>query len=179
MRSYNDGECGNVNLKLLDVDALAEFGGDVSEHDRKGEKNLKLGEHDIHADDIEVFVEEDGTDEEKEDESAKCWMRGPTLVTKLQARIIQGREHEFVVNITNVQAPTSSFTNMQIPNKKHATEIYGRLLTQKSVASLTLRPMAYYNVCVGEVVEFNIRGGQDQFLEVLQNWPEGSNDEEK
>ena len=91
-----------MKLKLLDVDALAESGGAVSEEDRKGEETLKRGDHDIHADDIEDFVEEDGTDEEKEDKSAKCWMCGPTTVTELEAGIIQGREHEFVVNMTNV-----------------------------------------------------------------------------
>ena len=52
-------------------------------------------------------------------------MRGPTLVTELEAGIIQGRQHEFVVNMTNVQAPTSSFTNMRILNEEHAKEIYG------------------------------------------------------
>ena len=72
------------------------------------------GAHDIHANDSEFLAEEDQTEEEKEDGSAKFWMRGPTPVTELEARIIQGREHEFVVNMTNVQAPTSSFTNMRI-----------------------------------------------------------------
>ena len=52
-------------------------------------------------------------------------------------------EHEFIVNMTNVRAPTSSFTNLQILDKEHATEIYGRLLTRKSVSLLTLRPVYY------------------------------------
>ena len=39
--------------------------------------------------------------------------------------------------------------------------------------------MSYYGVHVGEVIDFNVRGGRDQFFEVLQNWPEGSIDEEK
>ena len=99
---------------------------------------MKCGEHDIHADDTNVVVKEDGTDEEKEEGSAKYWMHGPIPVTKLEAGIIQGREHEFVVNMTNVRAPTSSFTNIWILNKEHAIEIYERLLTKKSVSSLTL-----------------------------------------
>ena len=45
-----------MKLKLLNVDALAESGGAKSEEDREGEETLKLGEHDIHADDIEDFV---------------------------------------------------------------------------------------------------------------------------
>ena len=28
-------------------------------------------------------------------------------------------------------------------------------------------------------MDFKVRGGRDQFYEVLQNWPEGSSDEEK
>ena len=106
-------------------------------------------------------------------------MRGPTPITELEAGIIQGREHEFIVNMTNVRAPTSFFTNMRILDKEHATEIYGRLLTRKSISSLTLRLVAYHDVHKGEEVEFNVRGGQDQFFEVLQNWLEGCTDEEK
>ena len=158
---------------------MAESGGDVSEHDRKGEETVKRGEHDIHVDDIEVVVEEDGTHEEKEDRAAKFWMRGPTPVIELEVGIIQGREHEFVVNMTNVRAPTFSFTNMQILHEEHATEIYARLLTKRSVLSLTFRLVSYYDVHLGEVVDFNIRGGRDQFFEVLQNWPKGSTHEEK
>ena len=63
---------------------------------------MKRGEHDIHANDTEVVEEEDGSDEEKQDGVAKFWMRGPTAVTEVEAGIIQGREHEFVVNMTNV-----------------------------------------------------------------------------
>ena len=70
-----------MKLKLLDVDALAESRGAESEEDREGEETLKRGEHDIHADDIEDFVKEDGTDEEKEDRRVKCSMCGPTTVT--------------------------------------------------------------------------------------------------
>ena len=168
-----------MNLKLFDLNELPESDMDVSEKNYEEEESRKRGEHDIHADDTNVVVEEDRTDEEKEDRSAKYWMRGSTPVTELEAGIIQGREHEFIVNMTNIRAPTSSFTNMRIPDEEHATKIYGRLLTKKSVSSLTLRPMAYYEVHGGEEVEFNVRGGRDQFFEVLQNWPEGYTDEEK
>ena len=113
-----------MNLKLFDLDELAESRGDVSEQDREGKESVKRAEHDIHADDTKLFVKEDGTYEEKEDGSAKIWMHGPTLVTKLEAGIIQGWKHEFVVNMTNVRAPISSFTNMQILDKEHAIEIY-------------------------------------------------------
>ena len=68
---------------------------------------------------------------------------------------------------------------MRILDKERAIEIYSRLLTKKSVASLTLRPMAYYDEHSGEVVEFNVRGGRDQFYAVLQNWSAGSTDKEK
>ena len=81
--------------------------------------------------------------------------------------------------MTNVQAPTSSFINMRILDEEHAIEIYGRLLTRKSISLLTLRPVAYYDVHVGEEVEFNVRGGQDQFFEVLQNWLDGCTNKEK
>ena len=103
---------------------LAESKGDVSEEDLEREKNVKHGEHDIHEDDTEFMVEEDGSDEEKEDRYGKFWMHGPRLVTELEVGIIQSREHEFVVNMKNVRAPTSSFTNMQILDKEHAIEIY-------------------------------------------------------
>ena len=63
---------------------------------------MKRAEHDIHANDIEFVVEEDGTDEEKEDGSTKFSMCGPTPVTKLEAGIIWGRDQEFVVKMTNV-----------------------------------------------------------------------------
>ena len=101
---------------------------------------------------LKISSKENGIDEEKEDRSVKCWMCGPATVTELEAGIIQGREHEFVVNMTNVRAPTSSFTNMRILDKEHATNIYSRLLTKKNVASLTLRPMAYYDERSGEEV---------------------------
>ena len=107
---------------------------------------MQRREHDIHADDTEVVVKEDGTDEEKEDRNAKFLMRGSTPVTELEARIIQSREHEFVVNMTNVRAASSSFTNMRILDEEHASEIYARLLTKRSVSSLTLRPVSYYDV---------------------------------
>ena len=83
------------------------------------------------------------------------------------------------MNMTNVRAASSSFTNMRILDEEHASEIYARLLTKQSVSSLTLRPISYYDVHLGEVVDFNIRGARDQFFEVLQHWPEGSTDEEK
>ena len=158
---------------------MADSRGDVSEHDQEGEETMQRGEHDIHADDTEVVVEDDGTDEEKEDMSAKFLMQGPTPVTELEAGIIQGRKHEFVVKMTNIRAATSSFTNMQILDEEHASEIYARLLKKRSVSSLTLRPVSYYDVHLGEVVDFNSRGARDHFFEVLQNWPEGSTDEEK
>ena len=99
---------------IVDLDELAVSVGDVSEQDREGEESVKRGEHDIHADDTEVVEEEDGIDQEKQDGVAKFWMRGPTAVTELEAEIIQGREHEFVVNMTNVRAATSPFINMWI-----------------------------------------------------------------
>ena len=158
---------------------LADSTTDESIEDREGKAIVKRAEHDIHADDTEVLDDEDRNDEEKEDSNGKCWKGGPTPVTELEAGIIQGREHEFVVNMTNVRAPTSSFTNMRILNEEHATEIYARLLKKQSVSSLTVRPVAYYDEHLGEVVDFNIRGGRDQFFEVLQTWPNGSTDEEK
>ena len=102
---------------------MAESGGDVLEHDREGEETIKHGDHNIHVDDTEVVVEEDSTDEEKEDEATKFWIRGSTPITEFEAGIIQGWEHEFVVNMTNVRAPTS-FTNMLILDEEHAIEIY-------------------------------------------------------
>ena len=125
---------------------------------------MKRREHDIYEDDTKFLVDEDETDEEKEDETRKFWMHGPTLVHKLEAGIIQGWQSEFVVNMTNVKAPTLSFTNMRILDKKHATQIYERLLTRQSVSTLTLRPMSYYDGHLGELLDFNIRGGRDQFL---------------
>ena len=124
---------------------LADSTRDDSEHDQEGEASVKCGEHDIHIDDTELPSNEDQNDDEKEDGSAKGWMRGPTPVTKLEAGIIQDRQHEFVVNMTNVQAPTSSFTNMRILDEEHAKEIYGRLLRKQSISSLTLKPVAYYD----------------------------------
>ena len=143
------------------MDELAESRGVVLEQDREGEETMKRGEHDIHADDTEVVVEEDGTDEEKEDGTAKFWMRGPTSVIELEGGIIQGREHEFVVNMTNVRAPTSSLINMRILDEEHATEIYARLLTKKNILSLTMRLVSYYDVHLEEVVDFNVRSGRD------------------
>ena len=81
--------------------------------------------------------------------------------------------------MTNVRAATSPFTNMRILDEEHAREIYACLLTRRTVLSLTLKLVSYYDVHVGEVVDFKVRGGRDQFYEVLQNWPEGSSDEEK
>ena len=81
--------------------------------------------------------------------------------------------------MTNVRAATSSFTNMQILNEEHAREIYAQLLTKRTVSSLTLRLVSYYDVHLGEVVDFKVRGGRDQFFEVLQNWPKGNTNEEK
>ena len=166
-------------FEIFILDGLAASRGDVSEQDREGEETVQQAKHDIHVDDTEFVVEEDGTDEDKEDVRAKFLMRGPTLVTELEVGIIQGREHEFVVNMTNVRAPTSSFTNMWILDEEHATEIYARLLTKQSISSLTLRPVSYYDVNLGEVVNFNVKGGRDQFFEVLRNWPDGSTIEEK
>ena len=166
-------------MKFFDLNELAVSTRDVLEQDREGEESLKRGEHDIHADDTEVVEEEDKIDEEKQDGVAKFWMRGPIAVTELEARIIQGRKHEFVVNMTDVRAATSPLTNMQILNEEHAKEIYARLLTKRTISSLTLRPISYYDVHLGEVMDFKVTGGRDQFFEVLQNWPEGNIDEEK
>ena len=47
------------------------------------------------------------------------------------------------------------------------------------VSSLTLRLVAYYDEHLGEVVDFNMRGGRDQYFEVLRKWPEGRTAEEK
>ena len=166
-------------FEIFILDGLAASRGDVSEQDREGEETVQRAKHDIHVDDTEFVVEEDRTDEDKEDVRAKFLMLGPTPVTELEAGIIQGREHEFVVNMTNVRAPTSSFTNMRILDEEHATKIYARLLTKQSISSLTLRPVSYYDVNLGEVVNFNVRGGRDQFFEVLRNWQDGSTIEEK
>ena len=68
---------------------------------------------------------------------------------------------------------------MRILDKEHAREIYARLLTRRTISSLTLRPVSYYDVHVGEVVDFKVRCGRDQFYEVLQNWSEGRSEEEK
>ena len=179
MRKCSSGKCGYINLRVFDVHDLADSTTDESIEDRKGEATVKHVEHDTHADDTEVLDDEDQNNEEKEDGNGKCWKGGPTLVTELEVGIIQGREHEFVVNMTNVRAPTSSFTNMRILDEEHATEIYARLLRKQSVSSLTVRPVAYYDEHLGEVVDFNIRGGRDQFFEVLRTWPNGSTDEEK
>ena len=166
-------------MKFFNLDELAVSARDDSEQEQEREESVKQGEHDIHADDTEVVEEDNRSDEEKQDGVAKFWMRGPTTVTELEAGIIQGREHEFIVNMTNVRAATSPFTNMRILDEEHAKEIYARLLTRRTVSSLTLRPVSYYDVHVGEVVDFKVRGGRDQFYEVLQNWLEGSSDEEK
>ena len=126
---------------------LAKSRGDVLEEDLKREKSVKYGEHDIQEEDTEFMIEEDGSDEEKEDRHGNFWMRGPTSITNIEARIIQGRKHEFVVKMTNVRAPTFFFTNMRILDKEHAIEIYARLLTKKNVSSLTLRLVSYYESC--------------------------------
>ena len=123
---------------------MAESGGDVSEQLREAEETMHRGGYDIHVDDTEVVDEEDETNEYKEDVRANFLMRGPTPITELEAGIIQGREHEFVV------APTSSFTNMRILDEEYAIEIYTRLLTKQSVSSLTLRPVSYYDENFGE-----------------------------
>ena len=170
MRKCSSGKCGYINLRVFDVHDLADSTTDESIEDREGEATVKRAEHDIHADDTEVLDDEDRNDEEKEDGNGKCWKGGPIPVTELEAGIIQGREHEFVVNMTNVRAPTSSFTNMRILDEEHATEIYAQLLRKQSVSSLTVRPVAYYDEHLGEVVDFNIKGSRDQFFEVLRTW---------
>ena len=83
------------------------------------------------------------------------------------------------MNMTNIQAPTSSFKNMRILNEEHATKIYAQLLTKRIISLVTLRLVSYYDVHVEELVDFNKRGGRDQFFEVLWNWLEGSTNEEK
>ena len=67
---------------------LADSTSDDLEHVREGKASVKCGEHDIHADDIELPLDEDQNDDEKEDGSAKGWVQGPTPVTKLEAGII-------------------------------------------------------------------------------------------
>ena len=102
---------------------FAESGRDVSNDDSDGEKNSLSAEHVIHEENTKFIVEEDGSDEEKEDGHGKYRMPGPTLVFELKAGIIQGGEHEFM-NMANIREPTLPLTNMWILDKEHATKIY-------------------------------------------------------
>ena len=103
---------------------FAESRRDVSNDDSDGEKNSLSAEHVIYEENTKFIVEEDGSDEEKEDGHGKYQMSGLIPVFELEAGIIQGREHEFVVNMANVREPTSPLTNMWILDKEHAIEIY-------------------------------------------------------
>lgn len=158
---------------------MATSGTNVSEEDFEGENYSISPEHDIHQDDTEFMEEGSGSDEDKENDDEKYRMSGPTRVAELEAGIIQGREHEFLVNMANVVEPTSPLTNMRILDKEHANEIYIRLLKKQNVSSLTLRPVSYWDVHSKARIEFKLIGAREQFEEVWRNWPEGITDDEK
>ena len=101
--------------------------------------------HDIHEDDMEFFPEEDISREEDEDSRKKYKMCGPTPITHLEAGIICGWEHQFLVDMIQVSEGKSPLMNMRILDKSHAQEIYAFLLKKMSISSLALRPMSYYD----------------------------------
>ena len=86
--------------------------------------------HDVHEDDMEFFPEEDISGEEDEDGGKKYKMCGPTSITDLEAGIICGREHQFLVDMIQVSEAKSALTNMRILDKGHAQEIYASLLLE-------------------------------------------------
>ena len=94
--------------------------------------------HDIHEDDVDFIPEEDMSVEEEEGGGARTKICAPTPVTELEARIICGRQQEFLVDLAHVSEPKSPVTNMRILDRGHAQEIYDCLLKRISVSTLTL-----------------------------------------
>ena len=83
--------------------------------------------HDIHEDNLDFIPEEEMSVEEEEGDGAKTKICAPTLVTELEARIICGRQQEFLVDLAHVSKPKSLLTNIRILDRGHAQEIYDRL----------------------------------------------------
>ena len=135
--------------------------------------------HDVHEDDMEFFPEEDISGEEDEDSGKQYKMCGPTPIMDLEAGIICGREHEFLMDMIQVLEATSPLTNMRILDKSHAQEIYTSLLKKMCISSLTLRPMSYYDAHLQAQVDFNVADGRNHFENVWKSWPEGGIEEEK
>ena len=77
---------------------------------------------------MESFPEEDISREKDEDGGKKYKMCGPTLVTNLEASIICGREHQFLVDMIQVSKAKSPLMNIRILDKGHEQEIYASLL---------------------------------------------------
>ena len=128
---------------------------------------------------MEFIPEEDISGEEEGDGGTHYKMCGPKLITDLEAGIICGREHKFVVDMIQVSEAKSILTNMRILDKGHAQEIYACLLKKMSISSLTLRPMSYYDTHLQAQVEFNVVNGRNHFEKVWKSWLEGGTDDEK
>ena len=143
------------------------------------EDSPKRAHHDVHEDDMEFIPEEDISGEEEEDGGTHYKMCGPTPVTDLEASIICGRKHQFIVDMIQVSEAKSALTNMGILDKCHAQEIYACLLKIMSISSLTLRPISYYDAHLQAQVEFNVVDGQNHFEKVWKSWPKGGTNDEK
>ena len=135
--------------------------------------------HDIHEDDLDFIPEEEMNVEEEEGGGAKTKICAPTPVTELEARIICGRQQEFLVDLAHMSEPKSPLTNMRILDRGHAQEIYDCLLKRISVSALILRPMSYYDAESQSHINFDVMGGRDHFEKVWKTWPEGATDDEK
>ena len=151
----------------------------VGEHICEEEEGPSGAHHDIHEDDLDFIPEEDMSVEEEEGGGTKTKICTPTPVTKLEAGIICGRQQEFMVDMAHVSEPKSPVTNMRILDRGHAQYIYDRLLKRISVATLTLRPMSYYDAQSQSRINFDVMGGRDHFEKVWKTWPEGATNDEK
>ena len=110
------------------------------------DEEVSSGVHpDIHEDDLDSIPEEDMSVEEEGGGGAKTKICAPTPETEFEAGNICGRQQEFLVDLANVSEPKSPLTNIRILDKRHAQEIYDRLLKRISLSALTLRLMSYYD----------------------------------
>ena len=151
----------------------------IAEDSFKDEKDPSGTHHDIHESDLDFIPKEDMSVKEEEGGDAKTKICGPTLVIDLEARIICGRQQEFMVDLAHVLEPKSPLTNMRILYKGYAQEIYDRLLKKIRVSALTLRPMSYYDAESQSRINFDVVGGRDHFEKVWKTWLEGGTDDEK
>ena len=75
---------------------------DVTDDFMEEEDSPNRAHHDIHEDDMEFILEEDISGEEEEDGGTQYKMCGSIPITDLEAGIICGREHQFVVDMIQV-----------------------------------------------------------------------------